>query len=74
MKWIKPGESLPPKKKGWNHSNQILLHYPGGEDKVEKYGVGYYHYDPPFTVPQFVDFANYGRIPDLWTPIETPQD
>lgn len=71
--WIKLSSGqLPEKKKGWQHSEQVLLHYPSIEnDKVEGYGVGYYNYDPPFANAGFIDFHYYGRVPDAWMPIQT---
>jgi len=67
--WVNVDYELPPKKENWNHSAQVLLYYENTGDKVSGLGVGYYHYDPPFSNPMFVDFHHYGRKPSFWAEI-----
>lgn len=73
MEWINPKDELPPTKEGWNHSERVLVWYEGNEHEISKYGIAYYHYDPPFGMPMFVDFAHYGKQPTLWTIIDEPK-
>lgn len=70
--WIDVKERLPPAKEGWNHSERVLLFYPGNETQTTEYGIGYYHYDPPYKKASFTDFSNYNRQPSKWSPIEPP--
>lgn len=71
--WYKPEEKLPPAKPGWQHSEQVLVHYEGGEVGVETFGIAYYHYDSPYAGAKWIDFHHMGRTPDRWQPITTPQ-
>lgn len=62
--WTPVEESLPPKKDEWNHSERVVIKYWGGE-----LGIGYYHYNPPYREPGFIDFFNVGLQPTHWLPI-----
>jgi len=64
----------PPKKKGWDHSKQVLVYYAAcpKERILDKWGIAYYHYNPPFNGPQWVDFDNTDRIPAYWWELPTP--
>ncbi len=68
--WIDVNERLPEPKDGWDHSEQVLVHYNGiPNEKVEGYGISYFHYNPPFQEsPRFIDF-NDSREPTHWMPI-----
>lgn len=73
--WISVNDQLPERKEDWDHSKQVLLWYAGNEKYVKDYGIGYYHYNPPFSKPGFIDFNNYGRTPTHWIPLpEPPKD
>lgn len=73
MEWIKVDDYLPKPKDGWNHSDRVLLWYKGTENFCESYGIGYYHYKPPFDDPKWIDF-HYAksRQPDAWQPLPEP--
>jgi hypothetical protein len=60
-------KELPPKKKGWNHSDRVLVYYEAVPDfSTERWGIAYYHYDPPFeTKGKWVDWGNSGT-PKYW--------
>lgn len=70
--WINAEEQKPPLKEGWNHSEQVALYYPSTGDRVSGFGIGYWHADPPFSNPMFVDFAHYGRSPSHWCTLPPP--
>lgn len=72
--WISVKERLPEPKNGWTHSDRVLLWYEGSEHNVNQYGIGYYHFEPPFMSPGFVDFyyAFNGRKPTHWMPLPLP--
>lgn len=73
---IEEGCPLPSKIDGWQHTKQVLVFYPAiPNGKVETWGVAYYNYNPPFDLPGFVDFKNYGRKPTHWAeiPFDYPQ-
>jgi hypothetical protein len=71
--WFYPEKTLPPAKEGWNHSEQVLVHYEGGETMVETFGVAYYHYNSPYAGSKWIDFHHMGRTPDRWQPINPPK-
>lgn len=71
--WVRCDDRLPERKKGWNHTDEVLVWYEGGEQKIAKYGIAYYHYDPPHRAPEWVDFANLGRVPWMWKAIVRPE-
>lgn len=57
-----------PRKKGnWNHSDRVLVYYEAIPDvSTEKWGIAYYHYEPPFkTQGEWVDWGNSGT-PKYW--------
>lgn len=58
----------PARKEGWNHSDQVLVYYEACPEAgfTNKWGIAYYHFDPPFGGPQWVDFDNSDRIPAYW--------
>ena len=63
------GLEPPPRKKGWNHSEQVLAFYQGNENHATTYGIAYYHYDPPFErKPKWINFSGHGgnRRPTYW--------
>jgi hypothetical protein len=68
--WINANERVPKAKKGWDHSERVLVHYDAiPNEKVEGYGIAYYHYKPPFKEQQcWIDF-NDSRTPTHWMPI-----
>jgi hypothetical protein len=71
------GSSPPPKKEGWNHSEQVLVYYKGNEERISRFSVAYYHYDPPFESPRWIDHSGhaYGRSPLYWWPLPSlPND
>lgn len=70
--WTYCDDRLPERKEGWNHTDEVLVWYEGGEQKMAKYGIAYYHYDPPHRDPEWVDFANLGRVPIMWKTITKP--
>lgn len=60
---------LPPKKPEWQHSNQVLVYYESIPELgvTDKYGIAYYHYDPPFkNQGEWIDFCNSDRSPKYW--------
>lgn len=61
-------QNIPGKKQGWEHSEQVLVWYPALPEAnlTDRYSVAYYHYNPPFNGPNWVDFFNPGRIPERW--------
>ena len=69
-----PCSSPPPRKKGWQHSEQVLVFYEGNVElqTIDKFGIAYYHYDPPFSGPHWIDFSNTGE-PSLWWPLPEKQ-
>lgn len=71
--WVYCDDRLPERKEGWNHTDEVLVWYEGGEQKIAKYGIAYYHYDPPHRAPEWVDFANLGRVPWMWKAIVRPE-
>lgn len=72
--WINVIDSLPERKAEQEYSEECLVWYKGEPNaRVEGYGIAYYHYTPPFKEKgTWVDFANYGRQPDFWKPIQPP--
>jgi hypothetical protein len=67
-------ETPPPKKEGWNHSEQVLVYYEAIPelDLVDKWGIAYYHYNPPFkNKPEWIDFFNPNRVPTYWWELPT---
>ena len=74
-----PGTSAdqpPPKKTDWDHSERVLVYYEASQElsMSEAWGIAYYHYNPPFAEPCWVDF-HHVRQPALWwpLPIEMPE-
>lgn len=65
-----PASSPPPRKEGWDHTEQVTVHYPANPDLglSEAWGVAYYHYKPAYGKPGWTDFNN-SRTPDLWWPL-----
>ena len=62
----------PPRKEGWEHSDQVLVLYKGNPNYVEAYGIAYFHYNPPFkSSPEWVDVSgnHHGRMPFEWWPL-----
>lgn len=70
--WTYCDDRLPERKEGWSHTDEVLVWYEGAEQKMAKYGIAYYHYDPPHRDPEWVDFANLGRVPIMWKAITKP--
>lgn len=70
--WTYCDDRLPERKEGWEHTDEVLVWYEGGERKMAKYGIAYYHYRPPYRDPEWVDFANLGRVPIAWRPLPAP--
>lgn len=70
--WTYCDDRLPERKEGWSHTDEVLVWYEGGVQKMAKYGIAYYHYDPPYRDPEWVDFANLGRVPIVWKAITKP--
>lgn len=47
-------DNPPPRTEGWHHTERCLLFYQ--EENGEKhYGIGYYHYDPPYRAAGWID-------------------
>lgn len=66
----------PPRKSGWDHSDQVLVYYAHTEEQCGTWGIAYFHYKPPFKgKPCWVDFAHNGRAPSFWWRLpSTPND
>ena len=57
----------PPRKEGWDHTEQVLVYYEANLELglTAKWGIAYYHYNPPFfEEPKWIDFHNH-RTPTL---------
>lgn len=66
------GEHPPPAKKGWDHSERVLVYYPAAPemDRTDKWSIAYYHHNPPFEQkPHWVDFNTSRGAPDYWWPL-----
>ena len=64
------GSTPPPHKKDWEHSEQVLVYYSGGEHEIDSWGIAYYHYCPPFeNKPKWIDFDNPNKFPLYWWPL-----
>jgi hypothetical protein len=66
------GDNPPPAKKGWNHSDLVLVYYKSNPELnlTDEWSIAYYHYDPPFkNAPEWVDFRTDRDIPDYWWPL-----
>ena len=62
-------KEFPPKLKGWNHSNRVLVYYEAIPDLnlTNTWSIAYYHYEPPFKDgPEWTDFNVGGRTPKYW--------
>lgn len=63
-------EETPPKIKGWEHSDRVLVFYRGNGEigTLDQFSVAYYHYNPPFkNLPEWVDFREgNGGQPEFW--------
>jgi hypothetical protein len=69
-----PADQPPPAKAGWDHSERVLVHYAAiPEGRLEAWSIAYYHYDPPFDGPNWVDFK-YDRTPVRWWPLPVKKD
>jgi hypothetical protein len=67
----------PPRKKGWNHSERVLVFYEGVPEAgtLERWSIAYYHYDPPFkNKPEWCDLYVTGRTPSAWWPLPAGVD
>lgn len=61
------GNDLPPKKIGWEHSEQVLVYYtPVVDGPTSSFGIAYYHYAPPFADAYWADYKHPGRVPKYW--------
>jgi hypothetical protein len=62
------GSCPPSKLSGWQHSRRVLVYYPACPElgKLEKFSIAYFHYEPPFDNPKWVDFYNGGTTPQFW--------
>ncbi len=71
----RPALEPPPAKKDWNHSERVLVYYEASPELNlgEAWGIAYYHYNPPYEDPHWVDFANQ-REPSLWWPLPEQHD
>ena len=61
-------KELPPKKEHWNHSDQCLVYYKAEPELglTDRWGIAYYHYDPPYkNQGEWTDFNN-DRVPSFW--------
>lgn len=69
----KPASKPPPRKKGWDHSERVLVYYAACPEAgmTDGFGIAYYHYNPPYHEPYWVDF-NDDRQPVCWWPLPTP--
>ncbi len=72
MNEISHANNPPPRKAEWQHSEQVLVYYPATEEQCAKFGIAYYHYDPPFNGPKWVDFDNFTRTPICWWKLPSP--
>lgn len=66
------GECPPTAKKGWNHSEMVLVHYVADPemDRTSAWSIAYYHHAPPFDEkPHWVDFSRSWGTPDYWWPL-----
>lgn len=66
----------PSRKKGWEHSEQVLVYYEANAELnlTDRWGIAYYHYSPPFEEPAgWVDFCS-DRVPSYWWELPTPND
>lgn len=66
------GDHPPPPKKGWDHSERVLVYYPADPemDRTDKWSIAYYHHNPPFEQkPHWVDFNTSRGAPDYWWPL-----
>jgi len=72
------GDHPPPAKKGWDHSERVLVYYPADPemDRTDKWSIAYFHHNPPFEQkPHWVDFNTDRGAPDYWWPLpELPND
>ena len=62
----------PPKLKGWNHSAQVLVFMEGSPEAgiLSKFGIAYYHYNPPFQDhPVWVSHSEVDIMPSWWWPL-----
>lgn len=65
---------LPPKVAGFDHTERVLVYYEANPeaDLTDTWGIAYYHYDPPFDSPRWLDFQHLDRTPSLWWPLPKP--
>jgi hypothetical protein len=72
------GEHPPAAKKGWDHSEMVLVYYAAEPemDHTSAWSIAYYHHKPPFDQkPHWVDFSRSWGTPDYWWPLpELPND
>lgn len=72
------GENPPAAKKGWDHSEMVLVYYAADPemDHTSAWSIAYYHHKPPFNEkPGWVDFSRSWGTPDYWWPLpELPND
>lgn len=69
------GDRPPRAKKGWNHSEMVLVYYAADPemDRISKWSIAYYHHSPPFDQkPHWVDFHSSRGAPDYWWPLPVP--
>lgn len=62
------GDNPPPKIPTWDHSEQVLVYYEANPEVgiTDKWGIAYYHYNPPFESARWIDFDNVDRTPKYW--------
>lgn len=67
-------DTPPPAKEGWQHSDMVLVWYPGAPEagKTDRFGIAYYHYNPPFEDARWIDWDHPGRAPRWWWPLPSP--
>jgi len=72
------GSAPPPAKKGWDHSEMVLVYYAADPemDHTSAWSIAYFHHNPPFKEkPCWVDFTRSWGTPDYWWPLpQLPND
>jgi len=66
------GSAPPPRKKGWDHSEMVLVYYAADPemDHTSAWSIAYYHHKPSFREkPCWVDFSRSWGTPDYWWPL-----
>ena len=68
-----PCSTPPPAKKGWDHSERVLVWYAADpeSDHTDTWSIAYYHYKPPYKdKPGWVDFSiTHWGSPTYWWPL-----